>query len=281
MMRSKRDFLSWKLVIIALTASLQLFYSLRLLRAISLAPIYGQGVSRRMLPEFKFRLYLILKRWLDIICAATLLLLFSPLMLTIAVLIRLDSSGPALFAQERVGSTVRGKGGKRSWQTRPFTLYKFRTMYQNSDSGRHQAFVRALINKDYEMLSSLQGTEGNSSSKFKMVNDPRVTRVGRFLRKTSLDELPQLWNVLKGDMSLVGPRPAIPYEVDMYSPEHVKRLAAKPGLTGVWQITSRSSVDFDRMVELDVWYIENQSLWLDLTILARTPFIVLAGRGAV
>ncbi len=281
MMRSKRNVLGWRLVIIALTASMQRLLSLRLLRSISLILLYPQRAKRSVFPEFRFRSYLVLKRWLDIVGAATLLTLFSPLMLVIAILIKLDSPGPALFAQDRVGSTVRGKGGKRSWQTCPFTLYKFRTMYQNSDSNRHQAFVRALIHKDYETLSALQGKPGESSSKFKMVNDPRVTRVGRFLRKTSLDELPQLWNVLKGDMSLVGPRPAIPYEVDMYSPEHVQRLAAKPGLTGVWQITSRSSVDFDRMVELDVWYIENQSFWLDLKILVRTPYIVLVGRGAV
>jgi lipopolysaccharide/colanic/teichoic acid biosynthesis glycosyltransferase len=114
-----------------------------------------------------------------------------------------------------------------------------------------------------------------------LTEDPRVTRLGKFLRKSSIDELPQLWNVLRGDMSIVGPRPPIPYEVEMYKPWHRKRLMAKPGLTGLWQVTARSSADFDEMVRMDIWYIEHQSLWLDLRILLKTPLSVMSMEGAV
>jgi len=231
-------------------------------------------------PVLRLRYYLIAKRWLDMMVSAALLVCFAPLMLAIAILIKLDSPGPVIFAQERVGSRVRGKGGKRSWEVCGFTVYKFRTMYHNVDSARHKAFVQALIRKDENTLATLQGGKLEGPGKFKMVNDPRVTRIGKWLRKTSLDELPQLWNVLKGDMSLVGPRPPIAYEVDMYTPAHLRRLSAKPGLTGVWQVTSRSCVDFDTMVEQDLWYIDHQSLKLDLEILVKTPAAVLKGKGA-
>lgn len=241
-------------------------------------PMSRQQPTQR--PTRYLRQYLIAKRWMDIIVASALLIFFSPLMLAIAVLIKLDSPGPVIFSQERVGAKVRGKGGKRSWEASAFTVYKFRTMYHNADSERHRAFVQALIRKDDQTMSALQGGKTEGPNKYKMVNDPRITRVGKWLRKTSLDELPQLWNVLKGDMSLVGPRPPIAYEVDMYTPAHMQRLAAKPGLTGLWQVTSRSSVDFDTMVDLDVSYIENQSFWLDLEILAKTPVAVLRGKGA-
>ncbi|MCC7451121.1 MAG: sugar transferase [Anaerolineae bacterium] len=232
------------------------------------------------MPTLHLRHYLIAKRWLDMAVSAALLVCFAPLMLAIAILIKLDSPGPVIFAQERVGSRVRGKGGKRSWEVCGFTVYKFRTMYHNVDSERHKAFVQALIRKDEPTLAVLQGGKLEGPGKFKMVNDPRVTRVGKWLRKTSLDELPQLWNVLKGDMSLVGPRPPIAYEVDMYTPAHLRRLSAKPGLTGVWQVTSRSCVDFDTMVQQDLWYIDHQSLKLDLEILVKTPAAVLKGKGA-
>jgi lipopolysaccharide/colanic/teichoic acid biosynthesis glycosyltransferase len=237
-------------------------------------------ISTDRFPKLRLRVYFILKRWLDIVVAATLLAMFAPLMLVIAVLVKLDSPGPVIFTQERIGTRVRGKGGKRSWEVCNFTIYKFRTMYHNVDSERHRAFVQALIKKDEQALAAMQGGALTGDKRYKMRHDPRITRIGHWLRKTSLDELPQLWNVLKGDMSLVGPRPPIAYEVDMYTPSHLRRLAAKPGLTGVWQVTSRSSVCFDDMVELDAWYIDHQSLWLDLEILVRTPFSVLAGKGA-
>jgi len=281
-MKPEWEFLSRK--VLSNVAPLHIFFVssvASLLRPAAFAPAEQGSALRLRFPALPFRHYLVAKRWLDIAITASLLLALVPLLVVIAFLIKLDSPGPVIFAQDRVGSRVRGKGGKRSWHAYPFTVYKFRTMYHNADSKRHQAFVKALIEKDYDTLASLQGKDAKDCQKFKMVNDPRVTPIGRFLRKTSLDELPQLWNVLRGDMSLVGPRPAIAYEVDMYAPDHVQRLAAKPGLTGVWQITSRSSVDFDQMVKLDVWYVENQSLWLDMKILAKTPVAVLHGKGAV
>ena len=240
-------------------------------------PFYLRRAGARNL-----RLYFWMKRLLDIVASATLLVFFAPLMLAIAVAIKLDSDGPALFAQERVGARVRGKNGQRVWKAEAFTVYKFRTMRVNTSSERHQAFVQALIQKDEKALSALQGeAQTTQHNKYKLVNDTRITKVGSFLRKTSLDELPQLWNILIGDMSLVGPRPAIAYEVDMYREEHLGRLAATPGLTGIWQVTARSSVDFDGMAALDLEYIQQQSLWLDLVILVKTPLSVLMGKGAV
>jgi len=227
------------------------------------------------------QLYFVLKRWMDVAGAAILLVLFAPLMLVIAVLIKVDSRGPVIFSQQRVGSTVYVKRGKRSWTTYPFTVYKFRTMCHNADCERHRAFVQALIKNEEKILQDMQGGTLKEPCSYKLKSDPRITRVGRFLRKTSLDELPQFWNIIQGHMSLVGPRPAIPYEVQVYTPSHLRRLAAKPGLTGLWQVTNRSAVDFDGIVNLDVHYIENQSLWLDIQIMARTPFAVLFGRGAV
>jgi lipopolysaccharide/colanic/teichoic acid biosynthesis glycosyltransferase len=181
-------------------------------------------------------------------------------------------------------------------------------MRQDADSEPHRAFVKALISSDEEQMAALQrkGREaapedsgafasafsdkgGNRSplraqdqqQAHKLIHDPRVTRLGRTLRKSSLDELPQLWNVLRGEMSLVGPRPPIPYEVEEYEPWHWQRLETKPGLTGLWQVGPRSAADFNEMVRLDMQYIEQQSLWLDLKILAKTPLAVLRGKGAV
>lgn len=238
----------------------------------------GTKASKRTM---NFRRYLIMKRWIDIVGAGVLLIVLSPLMLIIVILVKLDSPGPAIFDQTRVGSRVRGKGGKRSWEMTAFTVHKFRTMYHNVDSAPHRAFVQAFIQKDMQTLSAIQGSATEAGSHYKLAHDSRITPIGKFLRKTSLDELPQLWNVFKGEMSLVGPRPAIPYEVEIYSPAHLRRLQAKPGLTGVWQVTSRSSVDFDGMVDLDVWYIDHQSLVLDLKLIAKTPFSVMRGKGAV
>jgi lipopolysaccharide/colanic/teichoic acid biosynthesis glycosyltransferase len=223
------------------------------------------------------QLYLACKRLLDILIAGSILIALSPLMLVIAVLVVLDSPGSAIFKQERVGSKRRVTGRLETWEVTTFTFYKFRTMHNHADSGIHRAYVQAFIHNDHKGMAALQGQEAQIN---KLANDPRVTRLGRILRRSSLDELPQLWNVLKGDMSLVGPRPPIPYEVDMYKPWHRRRLQAKPGLTGLWQVTARSSADFDEMVNLDIWYIERQSLWLDLKILLKTPLVVLAGKGA-
>jgi lipopolysaccharide/colanic/teichoic acid biosynthesis glycosyltransferase len=223
-------------------------------------------------------LYLACKRCMDVVLATLLLVLAVPLMLLIAVLIKLDSPGPVIFVQERVGARRRSKDGRTIWYIRNFPFYKFRSMVQGADSSVHQAFVKALIHNDHESMAALQGEDVETC---KLVHDPRVTRLGRILRRSSLDELPQLWNVLKGDMSLVGPRPPIPYEVDEYQPWHRQRLWSKPGLTGLWQVTARSSADFDEMVRLDIDYIERQNLWLDLKILVETPLAVLSSKGAV
>ncbi|MBN1202253.1 MAG: sugar transferase [Anaerolineae bacterium] len=217
------------------------------------------------------------KRGIDIIASVLLLLFLAPLLSVIALLIKLDSPGPVIFAQDRVG-LKRTNGRRGKWELCTFTCYKFRTMQHNADSSLHRAFIQAFINDDDEGMAALNGEDTQTR---KLVRDPRVTRVGRLLRNSSLDELPQLLNVLRGDMSLVGPRPPIPYEVDMYRNWHLRRLETIPGLTGVWQISARSEADFDQMVNLDIWYIEHQSLWLDLKILFKTPIVVLRGKGAV
>ena len=222
--------------------------------------------------------YFACKRLLDVLVAGVLLLLLAPLMVLLSLLIVLDTPGPAIFKQERVGLKRRTKGRPVTLQIGTFTFYKFRSMYQDSDSQIHCRFVQAFIRNDRESMAKLQ--QGNTEVR-KLVDDPRVTSFGRFLRKSSLDELPQLLNVLRGDMTLVGPRPPIPYEVEAYQPWHFRRLEARPGLTGLWQVRARSSADFEEMVELDIEYIEHQSLWLDIKILLCTPIAVIRCRGAV
>jgi lipopolysaccharide/colanic/teichoic acid biosynthesis glycosyltransferase len=233
----------------------------------------------KLAQQYGYRAYLIAKRWFDIVVSASAIVFLAPLLLAIWVAVRLDSDGAAVYRQQRIGSRVRGKGGKRSWEAQAFTIYKFRTMKQGNSNSQHKAFVQALIKGDEATLEAING-KVSGDHKYKIKNDTRVTRVGKFLRKTSLDELPQLFNVLKGDMSLVGPRPALAYEVDVYAPHHFRRLEAKPGFTGWWQVKARSSVDFETMVKLDTWYAENANLWLDLKILILTPFSVIKGKGA-
>jgi lipopolysaccharide/colanic/teichoic acid biosynthesis glycosyltransferase len=200
-------------------------------------------------------------RALDILGAATLLVVCAPLLGAIAILVRLDSPGPVLFRQRRVGR-----------DTVPFTVNKFRTMHDGVPHDRHREFVLGLINGEREQAAP--------GSHFKMTEDERVTRFGRALRRSSLDELPQLWNVLRGEMSLVGPRPPIPYEVEHYPPHWFARFAVKPGVTGLWQVSGRSEVTLEEMVRLDVEYTHRRSLWFNLSILARTVPAVLSGRGA-
>lgn len=224
------------------------------------------------------RLYFVTKRVFDLVVASILLLVLSPLMLSIALLVVLDSPGPAIFTQKRIGLRRNGNGDRESWEIGTFDFYKFRTMYKDASAEVHRAYIQAFIENDKQEMARVQGAETKVR---KIVNDPRVTRLGKFLRKSSLDELPQLWSVVKGDMSLVGPRPAIPYEVEMYKPWHGRRLEATPGITGLWQVAARSSVDFDDMVKLDIHYVEHQSFWLDLQILLETPLAVLRSRGAV
>jgi lipopolysaccharide/colanic/teichoic acid biosynthesis glycosyltransferase len=204
------------------------------------------------------------KRALDIAGSLALLVLLAPVMLAIAALVKLTSPGPVLFRQPRVGQLAG-----------PFTMLKFRSMFTQSDSAIHQKFVT-----DFIKSSSEQGHAGGDQF-FKIVNDPRITPLGRILRKTSLDELPQLWNVLRGDMSLVGPRPPLRYELEQYRSWHWRRvLEAKPGITGLWQVTGRSRTTFDEMVRLDLRYVRTRSLWTDIRILLATPRAVVNGRGA-
>ncbi|HSJ52316.1 MAG TPA: sugar transferase [Anaerolineae bacterium] len=225
------------------------------------------------------RVYFVAKRYFDVLVAAIALLALSPLILLIAVLVKLDSPGPAIFTQKRVGLRRNGSSGDGApWEVGTFDFHKFRTMKRDATPDMHRAYVEAFIRNDREAMAAVQGADTQVR---KILNDPRVTRLGAFLRKSSLDELPQFWSVLKGDMSLVGPRPALPYEVEAYQPWHRKRLEAIPGITGPWQVSARSSVDFDEMVKMDIDYIEHQSFWLDLKILVQTPLAVLRSRGAV
>jgi lipopolysaccharide/colanic/teichoic acid biosynthesis glycosyltransferase len=210
----------------------------------------------------RVRFYPVIKRWVEFCLAALLLVVFAPLFVLIALAIRLDSPGPALFRQTRVG-----RNGT------PFTFYKFRSMPADVDTRRHHAFLKAFV-------SGRLGQARNGERVYKPVQAEQVTRVGRLLRKTSLDELPQLFNVLKGEMSFVGPRPNIPAEVGAYVDWHRRRLAVLPGITGWAQINGRSRITFDQIVRYDIDYIENESLAMDLRILLWTLPTVLKGNGA-
>lgn len=218
-------------------------------------------------------LQFITKRLLDLLLATVLLVVLSPLMLLIAVIIKLDSAGPVFFVQERVGARRRTKNDQIVWEICTFPFYKFRSMYHNADQSVHEAYIKAFIDGQV-------GTPEETPSQFKLTNDPRITRVGRILRENSIDELPQLFNVLRGEMSLVGPRPVPTYEVAGYQERHFQRLAALPGITGLWQVQGRCQVPFEDMVRLDVDYIHNQSLWLDLKLLLLTIPTVVSRRGA-
>jgi len=221
--------------------------------------------------------YYLAKRIVDILIALILLVLFSPLMFLIALAIKIYSPGPIFFVQERVGAKRQGRGKKTSWKRVTFPCYKFRTMHHNVDTSIHQAYIKALIENNQQQMQNLQG---ETSSIHKLVHDSRITRPGRLLRTLSLDELPQFFNVLRGDMSLVGPRPAIPYEVEMYKPWHLQRLEVQPGITGLQQVTCRSTADFDEQVRLDIEYVNRQSLLLDIKIMLKTPVVILSTRGA-
>jgi len=208
------------------------------------------------------------KRAIDILGSLLMLIVLSPLWLMIAALIKLTSRGPVIFKQERLG-----KFGQ------PFTFLKFRSMDTETDHKIHEEYIQKFISGDQK--SSAQSTSLAPEGVYKITNDPRVTFIGRLLRKTSLDELPQVLNVLKGEMSLVGPRPPIAYEFERYDVWQRRRvLEAKPGITGLWQVKGRSRTTFDDMVRLDLSYISHRSLWLDLSILLRTPWAVLKGDGA-
>jgi exopolysaccharide biosynthesis polyprenyl glycosylphosphotransferase len=204
----------------------------------------------------------ILKRVIDVAGSLFLLCLLAPLMMLVALAIKLNSKGPVIFRQARVGQY-----GK------PFSFWKFRSMYVDNDAAIHKDYVTNFISHGQPA--------GETEPVYKITNDPRITPVGGFIRKTSLDEIPQLWNVLRGEMSLVGPRPPLPYEFDCYVLWHRRRiLEAKPGITGLWQVTGRSRTTFNEMVRLDLRYVKQWSIWLDIKILLRTPKAILGGEGA-
>ena len=198
--------------------------------------------------------YLVLKRLMDIVGASLGLLLASPIMLIVAILIKFeDPKGPIFFSQVRNGA-----------YPKTFKMYKFRSMYIDAE----------------ERLEELMHLNEQSGPAFKIKDDPRITKVGKFIRKTSLDELPQLFNVLKGDMSLVGPRPAIPREIEQYTPYQMQRLLVKPGLTCIWQVSGRNNIGFDEWVELDIEYIKTRNLWLDIKLILMTIPAMLGDENA-
>ena len=199
------------------------------------------------------------KRVIDIVGALVGLVVFAPIGVLIAIAIRRDTEGPILLRQERCG-----------YRGRTFVCLKFRSMRHNVDDSPHRKYVTSLLT---------DGGDAKNGDVFKLVNDDRVTRVGRLLRRTSLDELPQLWNVLKGEMSLVGPRPPLPYEVELYDESQWERLECRPGLTGLWQVSGRNQLSYQEMCRMDVNYVRNWSLALDARILLRTIPVVLSNSG--
>jgi lipopolysaccharide/colanic/teichoic acid biosynthesis glycosyltransferase len=226
----------------------------------AVAPVILDPAQHRIRPRHLVRLAA--KRALDIVGSAACLVLFAPVFLCAAIAVKWTSKGPVFFRQQRVGEAGR-----------TFTMFKFRTMQVNCDPGIHKQYVEGFIQ------AAPTATQG--AAPFKIVNDPRLTPVGSFLRRSSIDELPQLWNVLRGEMSLVGPRPPLPYEVARYKRWHHRRvLEAKPGMTGLWQVKGRSRTTFDDMVRLDLRYAANSSVWTDCKILLATPKAVLSGKGA-
>lgn len=215
--------------------------------------------------EHKKKGPLLVKRAMDVAGSVTALVLMAPIFLILSILIKLGSKGPVFFRQKRVGQFGR-----------EFMFLKFRSMFVSSDAAIHQTYMKNYISGNAE-----QAQAAEKKVIFKIQNDPRVTWIGRFMRRTSLDEIPQFWNVLKGEMSLVGPRPPIPYEIEAYDIWHRQRvLEAKPGITGLWQVHGRSRTTFDEMVRLDIQYSRSWSPLLDLKILLQTPRAVFSGDGA-
>lgn len=212
------------------------------------------------------KVFRVLKRTMDIVGSALALIFFLPVFLAIALAVKATSKGPVFFRQQRIGQ-----------HGRSFVFLKFRSMHVDNDAGIHKEYVQKLIAGKADKQQSSENGEGV----YKLTDDPRITKIGAFLRKSSLDELPQFINVLKGEMSLVGPRPPVPYEVEAYDIWHRRRLLeAKPGITGLWQVSGRSRVKFDDMVRLDLRYARTWSPWIDMKILWRTPGVVVFGDGA-
>lgn len=203
--------------------------------------------------SMEFSLYEVIKRLIDVVCSFLGLLVLSPLFIIIAIIIKTTSKGPVFFFQKRVG-----KNGKE------FDMYKFRSMVVNAE----------------ELKEKLVAQNEMSGPMFKMKDDPRVTKVGKFIRKTSIDELPQLWNVLKGDMSLVGPRPSLPKEVKQFEKWMYKRLTVKPGLTCYWQVSGRNNIDFEDWMKLDISYVEDRNLWIDIKLIFKTVLVLFGDKNA-
>ena len=201
----------------------------------------------------EFSLYEAIKRLIDIICSFVGILVLSPLFIIIAIIVKFTSKGPVFFSQKRVG-----RNGKE------FDMYKFRSMVVNAE----------------ELKEKLAAQNEMSGPMFKMKDDPRVTKVGKFIRKTSIDELPQLWNILKGDMSLVGPRPSLPKEVAQFDEWMYKRLEVKPGLTCYWQVSGRNNIDFEDWMKLDVKYVEERNLWIDIKLIFKTVGVLFGDKNA-
>jgi lipopolysaccharide/colanic/teichoic acid biosynthesis glycosyltransferase len=206
------------------------------------------------------------KRGIDLLGATLLTVALLPLFAAIALLVKRSSPGPVLYVQERLGRNGR-----------PFRFYKFRSMRHDADDAIHRQFAAMFINGDNDGCRERNG----GKDVYKLERDPRITGIGYWLRRTSLDELPQLFNIIRGEMSLVGPRPPIAYEIENYQPWHLERLKVTPGLTGLWQVMGRSQVSFDEMVHLDLHYINHWSLLLDLKILLRTLPVVVRGTGGL
>ena len=200
-----------------------------------------------------FSFYEAIKRLIDITCSFVGILVLSPLFIIIAIIIKFTSKGPVFFSQKRVG-----RNGKE------FDMYKFRSMVVNAE----------------ELKEKLAAQNEMSGPMFKMKDDPRVTKVGKFIRKTSIDELPQLWNILKGDMSLVGPRPSLPKEVAQFDEWMYKRLEVKPGLTCYWQVSGRNNIDFEDWMKLDVKYVKERNLWIDIKLIFKTVFVLFGDKNA-
>jgi lipopolysaccharide/colanic/teichoic acid biosynthesis glycosyltransferase len=209
-------------------------------------------------------IYEIVKGFIDRVLALTGVILLSPAMVLIAICIKLDSPGSVIYRREQVGKNSRN-----------FFVYKFRTMHVNNDDSEYKAYLVKYIkeNKPYKV-------DENGQAIYKVVNDPRVTRFGSLLRRTNLDELPQVFNVLKGEMSLVGPRPDIPFSVNMYEDWQYKRLTVTPGITGLWQVSGRKGLSFEEMIRMDIEYIEKRSLLLDARIALRTVGVIFKGDGS-
>jgi lipopolysaccharide/colanic/teichoic acid biosynthesis glycosyltransferase len=229
------------------------------------APERVFDVSQRDLarPDRKARATEIAIRAVDFLGAAVLLVLLSPILLAVAIAIKIDSPGPVIFWQRRLGRGLES-----------FRVAKFRSMSNGVAADAHRRHVESMIRAEDE------DDDGPPPPMLKLEKDPRITKVGAFLRRTSIDELPQLWNVLRGEMSLVGPRPPIQYEVDAYPARAFRRFAVRPGLTGLWQVSGRSLMTFSEMIDLDIEYVERRSFWLNLKILVLTIPTVIHGKGA-